>query len=160
MATQGMTRRGLALGLLALPVFARESWAQRALPKMVVHKDPSCGCCGEWIAYLRANGFSIAVIETSDVDRIKAGLGVPGELASCHTAEIGGYVVEGHVPHTAIRRLLAERPQATGLAVPGMPSSAPGMDVPGARDIYDVILFGPSGRRRYARFQGRRELTG
>jgi hypothetical protein len=125
---------------------------------MVVSKDPSCGCCGDWIAYLRANGFSVTVNETNDVDRIKARLGVPRDLASCHTAEIAGYVIEGHVPASAIRRLLAEKPKATGIAVPGMPPSSPGMDVPGARDIYDVILFGPSGRRRYARFQGRREL--
>jgi hypothetical protein len=146
------------MGLLSLPFAAHGGLAQNTLPNMVVSKDPSCGCCGDWIAYLRANGFSVTVNETNDVDRIKARLGVPRDLASCHTAEIAGYVIEGHVPASAIRRLLAEKPKATGIAVPGMPPSSPGMDVPGARDIYDVILFGPSGRRRYARFQGRREL--
>jgi hypothetical protein len=80
-------------------------------------------------------------------------------LQSCHSADIGGYVVEGHVPADAIRRLLTERPQATGLAVAGMPSSAPGMDVPGAYDIYDVTLFGPSVQRRYAHYQGLREIA-
>jgi len=159
MLKQGVTRRGFAIGLAALPFLARSGWTQGVLPKMVVHKDPSCGCCGSWIAYLRTAGFSVEVIETADVDRVKTRLGVPSGLESCHTAEIGGYVIEGHVPHTAIRRLLAEKPRAIGIAVPGMPPSSPGMDVPGARDIYDVILFGPSVRRRYARFQGRRELS-
>ena len=158
MSEHALTRRGLIAGLAALPLLVRNGWAQSQLPPMVVAKDPSCGCCGSWISYLRAAGFSVSVNETADGDRIKARLGVPGDLASCHTAEIGGYVVEGHVPESAIRRLLAERPAATGIAVAGMPPSAPGMDVAGARDVYDVILFGPSGRRRYARFQGRREL--
>ncbi len=158
MLTHGLTRRGFALGLASLPLLARRGLAESALPKMVVTKDPGCGCCGSWIAYLRAAGFSVDVIETTYVDRTRARLGVPGDLASCHTAEIGAYVIEGHVPETVIRRLLAETPPATGIAVPGMPASAPGMDVAGARDIYDVILFGPSARRRYARFQGLREL--
>jgi hypothetical protein len=158
MLTDAFTRRGFAFGLAALPLLAHRSVAESALPKMVVNKDPGCGCCGGWIAYLRAAGFSVDVIETSDVDRARARLGVPADLASCHTAEIGGYAIEGHVPETAIRRLLAERPPATGIAVPGMPQSAPGMDVAGAHDVYDVILFGPSGRRRYARLQGLREL--
>jgi hypothetical protein len=159
MRKQTVTRRGFVIGLAAFPLSANHSWAQSALPKMIVSKDPGCGCCGEWIAYLRAAGFSVEAIDSKDVDSLKARLGVPSDLASCHTAEIGGYVIEGHVPHMAIRRLLSERPKATGLAVPGMPPSSPGMDVPGARDIYDVILFGPFGRRRYARFQGRRELS-
>jgi len=159
MSEHRVTRRGLIAGLAVFPLFVRRVWAQSQLPPMVVSKDPSCGCCGSWISYLRAAGFSVSVNETADGDRIKARLGVPGDLASCHTAEIGGYVVEGHVPESAIRRLLAERPAATGIAVPGMPPSAPGMDAVGAGDVYDVILFGPSGRRRYARFQGRRELS-
>ena len=153
-----LTRRGFAVAVAALPLLARSGFAQSVPPRMVVTKDPNCSCCGGWIAYLRAAGYSVDVVETTDVERTKARLGVPGDLASCHTAEIGGYAIEGHVPETAIRRLLAEKPPAAGIAVPGMPSSAPGMDVAGARDIYDVILFGPAGRRRYARFQGRREL--
>jgi hypothetical protein len=157
--THTLTRRGFAVGLAALPLLARRGFAQSAAPKIIVSKDPSCGCCGGWIAYLRALGYSVDVVETADVARVKARLGVPDALASCHTAEIGGYAVEGHVPEPAIRRLLAEKPQAAGIAVPGMPQSAPGMDVPGARDIYDVILFGAAGQRRYARFQGLRELS-
>lgn len=153
-----LTRRGIVLALAALPVLAGRAGAASALPPMTVAKDPNCGCCGAWVDYLRAAGFPVTVAERADMEQVKARLGVPDDLASCHTAEIGGYVIEGHVPESAIRRLLAERPAAIGLAVPGMPQSAPGMDVPGARDAYDVILFGATGRRRYARFVGRREI--
>jgi len=159
MTKQGLTRRGFAGGLIVLPLLARSGLAQSALPKMLVSKDPSCGCCDAWVEYLRADGFLVEVVETTAMRRVKSRLGVPADLASCHTAEIGGYVIEGHVPQSAIRRLLSEKPRGTGLAVPGMPQSSPGMDVPGANDIYNVILFGPLGQRRYARFQGRRELN-
>ena len=90
---------------------------------------------------------------------IKSRLAVPTALSSCHTAEVDGYVIEGHVPASAVRRLLAERPSATGLAVPGMPVGSPGMEVPGSPDeTYDVILFGPTGQKIYARYKGMREL--
>ncbi len=153
-----MTRRGFAIGLAALPLVAVRGEAATGLPKMSVSKDPNCGCCAAWVDYLRAAGFDVAVTDTPDIHGVKARLGVPNDLASCHTAEIGGYVIEGHVPEPTIRKLLAEKPAATGLAVPGMPQSSPGMDVPGVNDAYDVILFGPQGRRRYARFVGRREI--
>ena len=158
MATIKTTRRACLIALLCQPLLVRTATAQRAIPQMIVSKDPNCGCCGEWVAYLQANGFSVTTRDSSNLDTVRASLGVPRDLASCHTAEIGGYVVEGHVPYPSILRLLAEKPRATGIAVPGMPQSSPGMDTPGARDIYEVILFGPSGRRRYARYQGRREL--
>jgi hypothetical protein len=153
------TRRQFAAGVALLPFLASRGRAQAALPKMTVAKDPSCSCCGSWTQYLRANGFSVDVVVRTDMDRVKVGLGVPQALQSCHTAEIGGYVVEGHVPADAIRRLLAEKPQAIGLAVAGMPQSAPGMDVAGASDIYDVTLFGPAMQKRYARYQGLREVS-
>jgi hypothetical protein len=158
MFKQAVTRRGFSLGLMALPFATSPGWAQTGLPKMTVTKDPNCGCCGGWVDYLRKAGLTVDVIENADLDPVKKKLGVPYDLASCHTAEIGGYVIEGHVPYPAIRKLLTEKPRATGLAVPGMPQSSPGMDVPGARDAYDVVLFGPSGQRRYARFQGRKEI--
>ena len=153
------TRRQFAAGVAVLPFLAAPGRARTALPKMTVAKDPSCSCCGSWVKYLRANGFIVDVVERTDMDRIKAGLGVPTALQSCHTAEIDGYVIEGHVPADAIRRLLTERPQAIGLAVAGMPASAPGMDVPGASDLYDVTLFGASAQKRYARYQGLREVS-
>lgn len=153
------TRRQFAGGVALLPLLVSPGRAQTALPKMTVAKDPSCSCCGAWIKYLRGNGFSVDIVERTDMDSIKASLGVPEALQSCHTAEIGGYVIEGHVPADTIRRLLTEKPQAIGLAVAGMPSSAPGMDVPGASDIYDVTLFSASVQKRYARYQGLREVA-
>lgn len=154
-----LTRRRFAAGLAALPLLAQVPHAQAALPKMVVNKDPACGCCGGWIDYLKADGFAIDVVESAAMDKVKADLGVPVSLQSCHTAKIDGYVIEGHVPAGAIRRLLAEKPRATGLAVPGMPASSPGMDIPGAADAYDVILFGPAGQQRYGRYRGRHAIA-
>ena len=151
------SRRALLAGFAAIPVAVSCSFAFAAepLPRMMVTKDPSCGCCGAWIDHVRAAGFPIEVIESSDVPRLKVRLGVPRELASCHTAEVGGYVIEGHVPAEAIKRLLAGRPQARGLAVPGMPIGSPGMEVEGVEDdTYDVVLFGPGGRAAFARYRG------
>jgi hypothetical protein len=126
---------------------------------MLVHKDPNCGCCAGWAKHVRAAGFEIKVIESRDLAPLKARLGVLEHLTSCHTAQIDGYVVEGHVPAAAIKRLLAERPNATGLAVPGMPVGSPGMEVDGvATELYEVILFTPSGEKIYARFRGSREV--
>lgn len=145
-----------AAGLAVSPAFAQSS---AEVPSMIVNKDPSCGCCSGWVDHIRAAGFQAKVVEPRNLASIKARLGVPRDLHSCHTAEIGGYAIEGHVPASAIRRLLAERPIATGLAVPGMPVGSPGMEVPGSPDDeYDVVLFGPTGQRPFARFRGLREL--
>lgn len=106
------------------------------------------------MAHLRESGFPVDVV-TGPVAPLKAKLGVPRELASCHTAQVAGYVVEGHVPADTIVRLLAEKPAAVGLAVPGMPVGSPGMEVPGTEpDTYDVVLFGPTGQRTFARYRG------
>lgn len=151
------TRRGLLIGTAgaALASLLPPLALAESLPRMTVTRDPNCGCCGGWVAHVKAAGFAVEVVEAADVAPLKARLGVPGELGSCHTAEIGGYVIEGHVPADAIRRLLAERPQATGLAVAGMPIGSPGMEVAGsAPDRYDVILFGPSGNRAFATYRG------
>jgi hypothetical protein len=156
MGTIPITRRRLAAGLSALAVAAsaRPSWAE-TLPKVSVAKDPSCGCCSGWVDHMRAAGFPVEVVETAEINRVKARLGVPQDLASCHTAEVGGYVVEGHVPAAAVKRLVAEKPQARGLAVPGMPVGSPGMEVEGAApETYDVVLFGPAGRSTFARYRG------
>jgi hypothetical protein len=154
----GWTRRGVCLGLGLVLAGATRARATD-LPRMVVTKDPSCGCCRGWTEHVRAAGFPIEIVESASVGRLKARLGVPQDLAGCHTAEVGGYVVEGHVPAAAIRRLLEERPAATGLAVPGMPVGSPGMEVEGSPpEIYEVVLFGPSGRRRFARYRAAEEL--
>lgn len=110
-----------------------------------VYKSPYCGCCSQWVKHIRANGFRVTVRNVGDMGPIKATNGVPPGLVSCHTALVDGYVVEGHVPADVVRRLLAERPDAIGIAVPGMPSSAPGMDQP-TGETYDVVIFDKKGR--------------
>jgi hypothetical protein len=127
---------------------------------MTINKDPNCGCCSGWVEHVRAAGFETRIIELNDLSALKSRLSIPPSLSSCHTAEIAGYVIEGHVPASAIRRLLAERPVAIGLAVPGMPVGSPGMEVPGTADeTYNVVLFGRSGQRTYARFKGAQEVS-
>ena len=155
-----LTRRSVIAGIAALPALWTPSWARAfARPLVTVHKDPSCGCCGAWAEHVEAAGFPVTIVETGDMDAVKRRLGVPAELASCHTAEVDGYVVEGHVPAAAIERLLALAPAATGLAVPGMPGGSPGMDYPGVTpEAYEVVLFGPSGRKTFARFRGAQAL--
>ncbi len=156
-----MTRRAALVALGAAPAFAVAHRVQgaAALPKITVTKDPACGCCSGWTDHVRAAGFPVDVVETDQLNRVKARLGVPSDLAACHTAEIDGYVIEGHVPASAIRRLLEERPRATGLAVPGMPVGSPGMEVEGTPpEPFEVIAFGPSGRTVFARFKGSEPL--
>jgi len=126
-------------------------------PLITVHRDPSCGCCGGWVDHLRKAGFQTKVIETRDLDSVKKRLGVPDDLAACHTAEVMEYVVEGHVPATALRRLLSERPNASGLAVPGMRIGSPGMEG-GTPQPYEAFLFGSDGKRTYMRFLGDRAI--
>jgi hypothetical protein len=121
--------------------------AQRSVE---VWKSTDCTCCDGWVRHIRASGFAVSVHEVDDITPVKQARGVPQELWSCHTAVSEGYVLEGHIPAPDLKRLLAERPQAKGLAVPGMEPSSPGMDQPG--QAYAVILFGsPGGNRTYAR---------
>jgi hypothetical protein len=126
-------------------------------PTIIVSKDPNCGCCTGWVQHLRRNGFAATVIETVDMKSVKSRLGVPANLASCHTAEIAGYIIEGHVPGQAISRLLAEKPNAIGLAVPGMPIGSPGMEG-GTPEIYDVILFGRDRQESFGHYKGDRRV--
>lgn len=126
-------------------------------PSVTVYKDPGCSCCSGWARHLTAAGFTVSVIETTDVDAVKVKFGVPDRLASCHTAIIGGYAVEGHVPAATVKRLLLEKPAAKGLAVPGMPVGAPGMDG-WSREPYEVILFGEGGEKIYARYRNAEEI--
>ncbi len=115
-----------------------------------VFKSSTCGCCTKWIGHLRANGFEVQAHDVDDITVSRARLGVPAALGSCHTGRVGGYLIEGHVPAADIQRLLAERPSAAGLAVPGMPHGAPGMEGD-AMDPYDVLLFQLNSR--YAVYQ-------
>lgn len=116
------------------------------LPLVTVHKSAYCGCCTAWVQHLRDEGFSVEVIETEAVGDVKSRVGVPPGKQSCHTAEVDGYFVEGHVPADDIRRLLRERPDARGLALPGMPVGSPGMEVPsGEVQPHTVELIGKDG---------------
>ena len=147
----------LALALAATVGVAATAQTSAPAAAIVVYKAPSCGCCKAWMEHLTENGFKVTGKDVDNVQPIKDEVGLPAKLASCHTAIVDGYVVEGHVPAREIRRLLAERPKALGLAVPGMPVGSPGMDGPiyaGRRDPYDVLLLGGDGRATvYARYR-------
>lgn len=125
----------------ALPAFAASPETE-----VQVFKSPTCGCCGSWVEHMRAAGFKVKVTEVDDTAAARKRLGLPERYGSCHTATVGGYVIEGHVPAAEVKRLLALKPKAIGLAVPGMPPSAPGMDVPGRKDPYQVLLIDTSGQ--------------
>ena len=148
-----ISRRRLLLGALALAVSAVPGLALAAVKKTLVEvwKSPYCGCCKDWITHLENEGFAVKVNEVGDLDGARRQLGMPERYASCHTAKVGGYLIEGHVPAADIRRLLVEKPQAIGLAAPGMPVGSPGMDGPaygGRRDPYDVLLVQRDGVHR------------
>ncbi len=128
-----------AAGMAALPAMA----AQPAKTPMEVWKDPNCGCCKDWIEIMKKSGFDVKVHEVGNT-AVRAKLGLPAQYGSCHTALVGGYVVEGHVPAADVRKLLQEKPKALGITAPGMPIGSPGMDGPeygGRKDPYDVLLI-------------------
>jgi hypothetical protein len=138
-----------------LPALARA--ASDGSSELEVYKSPKCGCCKYWIRHLEANGFKVKAHDVDNLAVRRQQLGMPKQYASCHTARIAGYAIEGHVPAADIKRLLTERPQAIGLAVPNMPVGTPGMDGPaykGRRDAYEVLLVGGDGvARSYARYE-------
>ncbi|NJM35281.1 MAG: DUF411 domain-containing protein [Rhodomicrobium sp.] len=150
-----ITRRSLlAAGTLAGLGLLQAARAE-PLPLVTVNKDPNCGCCGAWADHLRAAGFPVKTVETQSLRAVKHRLGVPAELSSCHTAEVAGYVIEGHVPAPEIARLLREKPAGKGLAVPEMPIGSPGMEVEGSEnETYDVLLFGDGEPTVFARYKG------
>lgn len=150
-----MTRRhwlasatGTVIGgaaLLALRVERADALGSAA-PAITVYKDPSCGCCTKWVAHLTANGYTPIVKDRTDMPALKDSLGVPGKLRACHTAVVGKYVIEGHVPAGDVKRLYATAPKGVlGLAVPEMPAGSPGMEMGGRSDRYDVLAFGADG---------------
>lgn len=150
---------GLVALLSAAVVQAQPTPADRSpvevteLPLVTVHKSPYCGCCTQWVEHLRAEGFEVEIVQAEDLGPVKQRVGVPPGKGSCHTAEVDGYFVEGHVPAEDIKRLLSERLAARGLAVPGMPIGSPGMETPDGRvQPYTVELIGKDGRATpYAR---------
>jgi hypothetical protein len=112
---------------------------------VLVYKSPTCGCCGKWVEHMRANGFDVTVKDMPDVTPVKDTQGVPTALRSCHTAIVGNYAIEGHVPADVVKKLLKEKPNAAGVAVPGMPMGSPGMEG-ASKDAYTVVLFDKSGK--------------
>lgn len=125
----------------------------QAQPIVTVYKSETCGCCNDWVDHLKEAGFEVTAMNRDDMNSVKSQLGVPVRLASCHTAVVGKYVVEGHVPAASIRRLLDEDANIGGLAVPGMPIGSPGMEVPGRpADRYDVIAFSTGGTAVFDRY--------
>jgi hypothetical protein len=141
-------RSALAFGIAAAVAAwhrPQRAWAATG-PRVVVHKSETCGCCKLWVEHLEQAGFAVEVVNEDNLAAIKERVGVPYGKGSCHTAEVGGYFLEGHVPAADVHRLLREKPSAKGLTVPGMPAGSPGMEVPGGKvDPYDVLLVAKDG---------------
>lgn len=132
--------RALLLLFIALSAAFLVLGGLQARESVLVYKSPDCDCCDRWVGYLRANGFAVTVRATVDMGAVKARVGVPRPLASCHTAAASNYVIEGHIPTSAIGRLLKGKPSIAGIAVPGMPQGSPGMEGP-SPVTYDVLAF-------------------
>ena len=147
-----MSKHYFLRNLAAIVIFAglipqvacSDSGISAELESITVYKSPTCGCCTKWVSHLEDHGFKVDAINRNDMNSVKSDAGIPRQLASCHTAKIGGYIIEGHVPADDIKRLLKERPDVAGLTVPGMPMGSPGME--GHRqDSYDVLTFTRTG---------------
>ena len=135
-----------AAGLAGRQLWALGPMAPPDTPLVTVYKSSSCQCCAKWVDHMQASGFKTLVHDREEMDQVKDWLGVPQSVRSCHTAQIDKYLIEGHVPAEDVRRLLKERPKVAGLAIPGMPQSAPGMDAPGKpHQPYEVVAFQSSG---------------
>jgi hypothetical protein len=145
-----MLKRVFGTVVLAITVSMSGASAQRQAPQgplVQVYKTPTCGCCANWVKHLQDNGFATRVVDLEDLTAIKTGNQVPRAAQSCHTATVGGYVLEGHVPAADVKRLLKDRPAVLGLAVPGMPIGSPGMEVPGVKaQAYNVMSFDRKGQ--------------
>lgn len=123
------------------------SIAEQILPKITVYKSPTCGCCTKWVKHLEQNGFVVEALNSRDMSAVKRQMGITRDIQSCHTGEVDGYFIEGHVPAADIKKLLKEKPKAAGLTVPGMPMGSPGME--GHRkDAYSVLLIGEDGKQQ------------
>jgi hypothetical protein len=119
--------------------------SEAGTPEVIVYKSPTCGCCGKWVDHMREAGFEVTTTDVDDVTPIKRKYGLPPGLGSCHTAVVGGYVVEGHVPAEEVKRLLEEQPDVAGIAVPGMPIGSPGMEQGDRVDSYEIVTFDKDG---------------
>ena len=153
------SRRNLLIGLGMLPLagLARAAAPAAGPIAIQVWKEPTCGCCGDWIKHMEANGFKVFV-NLGGTNATRARLGIPQNMASCHTALVEGYAIEGHVPAREVKRLLREKPAAIGLSAPGMPIGSPGMDTPaynGKKNPYSVMLIARNGSATvYQKYEG------
>jgi hypothetical protein len=139
-------RRTFLSASAALAVLATTR-ASAATPKIVIHRDPGCGCCTKWAALARKAGYSVTIVDSPNRALLQQRVSLPEALGSCHTALAGGYAFEGHVPIEDVRRVLKERPRIRGLAVPGMPMGSPGMETgDGSRQAYKVMAFDAAGK--------------
>jgi len=131
----------IVLSLLLTAIVGSAGYAADQPVEITVYRSPTCGCCGKWIEHLKQNNFNVKDNVSDDMEAIKSQYGVPKEMASCHTAIVNGYVIEGHVPAADILKLLKDKPKVTGLAVPGMVTGSPGMEMGGRVDSYEVMSF-------------------
>jgi hypothetical protein len=138
-----MKRRHFLVGAAAA---AAQVFAASGLPQVDVYKNPDCGCCTGWIDHLKAAGFPVRVHETPNTGAVRKRYGIPDEFGSCHTGLVAGYALEGHVPAEDVKRLLAKKPPAVGLSVPGMPVGSPGMEMGSRKDPFQVLLIDKAGR--------------
>ena len=139
--------RVMAAGAAALLLGSRDLLAVAPKTRMTVYKSPTCGCCNAWVKHVEAAGYEVVAVDVDDVTPYKKKYGVPLDLSSCHTGVVEGYAIEGHVPADVITKLLREKPKhARALAVPGMPMGSPGMEVPGRKDAYNVMLIDKAGK--------------
>ena len=144
MRTKLMLIGGLALAAVVLVSPPGHLPAQG--PAMTVYKTPTCGCCAKWVDHMKSAGFKVQVQDMDDLTEIKQASGVPIPIRTCHTAVVSGYVIEGHVPADLVKKVLAEKPKMTGIAVPGMPVGSPGMESGNQKSPYDVVLFDKTGK--------------
>lgn len=140
----------LALSTFAAPLAAESVWDKGTISLgrtvgITVHRSPTCGCCGKWIEHMQKQGFLVKDVKTTEMDAVKRRAGVPEALASCHTAEVDGYVIEGHVPAADVKTVLSTRAKISGLTAPGMPSGSPGMEMGGRKEKFAVIAFDKQG---------------
>jgi len=141
-----MKRRLFIVGIATAGIFVAGPARAASHPEVTAYRNPGCSCCEKWVEHLRAAGFSVTMQDDPNLSERRAAAGVPDSLAGCHMAFIGDYIIEGHVPATDIARLLNERPDAKGLAVPGMPMGTPGMEMDGMSHDYDVLIFRAGGK--------------
>ena len=136
---------GAAVTLLAVPMAIQGTLAAQTLPPVEVFRNPGCGCCEQWAERMRQAGFLVTMSDDPELAQRREKLGVPADIAGCHTTSVGDYIVEGHVPPKDVLRLLEEKPIARGLSVPGMPVGSPGMESADAGESYNVLIFAADG---------------